>query len=1201
MLERKYDKKNRQKYEQKRQEKYREYLTSKRESLNNIKKEQEKILYENYLSCEECEKLILNNSPRLWERKIEEQDFLSIRLGVGQILLKIKMSYPQEKFKMEDDDELQEIFNSIVENSRTIEMAPIIISFAQNNISAIISRERNYIMEYMKNLIIQFITFHSYEDLKIVIFTNKEHSKEWEYLKMLPHLFDTSKQVRFFADDYDDMNEISRVLNEELKNRISQKDSTYKDFPLYYLIITDDYKQIENLGFITDFLKQKNNFGFSLLCITEDLFQLPNECKTFIDIQNEKGIIYNSEIGATKQTEFYLDPLKEISFKKVSSKLANIPIRVNVKGTMSLPNNFGFLDMFRVGKIEQLNILDRWKNNDTTLSLKTPIGIDSKGMMISLDIHEKYHGPHGLIAGTTGSGKSEFIITYILSLAVNYHPDDVTFLLIDYKGGGLAGAFKKNDIQLPHLVGTITNIDTGGLQRSLTSIQSEMRRRQIMFNEARNQTDEGTIDIYKYQRLYHSGVVKKPISHLFIISDEFAELKQQQPDFMDELISVARIGRSLGVHLILATQKPSGVVNDQIKSNSKFGICLKVQDKSDSSDVIQKPDAAYLKKPGQFYLMVGNDEYYVLGQSGWAGASYIPSNIIKKKVDTSVEFISNIGSTIKRIDETVDTTTTNENKGEQLTNILRYICDLAKKEKISAENLWLDNIPENIFLKDVKNKYKWKKDDTKLQIVIGEFDDPFNQRQGIVTIDLIKRDNIVIYGNAESGKETLLSTIIYDTMINYSTEQIQFYIIDFGSEALKIFKKSPHVGDIVFLDDADKLEKLIEMIQDEVSSRKNILSDYNGDYNLYIQKGNKMPIIVVILNNYEVFEETYGMKDYDEILGTITREGSKSGVIFIFTASTSNAIRYRMLQNINKKIALQMNLQDDYYSIFDKKKTVPKIFGRGLTTIESDEIYEYQTAKICSHTDYNVNIEETINELNEKNPIKARPIPILPDVLTIQYAKQYLEDITKVPVGMRKDDLKIYRYDFTKNFMTIIASKDMINAIQYAYIIADEVKLLKNVNVYILDAEKVHESGQTLQEAFIAFFEKIEDDIEKNGKYNFCVIIGIDRFIKELDMNIDETNFGEEFEKLKNSGKYCFIIVDNEKRLNEHKYEEWFSRNISSEFGMWIGKGVVDQSLITSEYNMDNKCGNSYGYIIVEGEGTFVKLLGMEERGAQDG
>lgn len=216
-----------------------------------------------------------------------------------------------------------------------------------------------------------------------------------------------------------------------------------------------------------------------------------------------------------------------------------------------------------------------------------------------------------MIAGGTGSGKSEFIISYILSMAINYSPDEVAFILIDYKGGGLADAFvdKKKGIYLPHVVGTITNLDGASINRSLLSINSELKRRQTVFKNAKSATEEGTMDIYDYQKLYRLGKVSEPMPHLFIISDEFAELKKQQPEFMDELISTARIGRSLGVHLILATQKPSGVVNDQIWSNTKFRVCLKVASKSDSQEMLKRPEAAEIKNTGRFYLQVGYNDF----------------------------------------------------------------------------------------------------------------------------------------------------------------------------------------------------------------------------------------------------------------------------------------------------------------------------------------------------------------------------------------------------------------------------------------------------------------------------------------------------------------------------------------------------------------------------------------------------------------
>lgn len=313
-------------------------------------------------------------------------------------------------------------------------------------------------------------------------------------------------------------------------------------------------------------------------------------------------------------------------------------------------------------------------------------------------LHEREEGHHGLIAGMTGSGKSEFIITYILSMAINFHPDEVQFVLIDYKGGGLVGAFESQDkkMVLPHLAGTITNLETADINRALSSIESELKRRQKLFNEAREKLGEGTIDIYKYQKYYREGLLDKAVSHLFIISDEFAELKSQQPEFMDQLISTARIGRSLGVHLILATQKPSGVVNDQIWSNSRFKVCLKVQDANDSNEVIKRPDAAMIKEVGRFYLQVGYDELFAQGQAAWAGAPYVPLDKVYHQKDDSIEFIDETGKSIKSI----DTPKVNiKVEGEQLPSIVKYLSALAKKNSITVKQLWLPKLASSILLR----------------------------------------------------------------------------------------------------------------------------------------------------------------------------------------------------------------------------------------------------------------------------------------------------------------------------------------------------------------------------------------------------------------------------------------------------------------------------------------------------------------------
>ena len=1199
----KYDRKKKKRYEEKRQRKYKDYLNSKNEYINRIINKQKSILFENYVSSEECAKIILYKSPRLWERKIEDYDFLSVRFGIGDIPSEIDIQYPEEKFEMEDDN-LVEILNNIASNSKTLKEAPIVTSLTEKNISAIITNEETNMDRFMQSLIIQLIAFHSYEDLKLVFLLKEDKQKKWEYVKMLPHVWNNTKQIRFFADNYDDMKEISSYLEEDLNNRLQYKDKDYKSFMPYYLIITDDYKKVENLKIITEILKTKVNVGFSLLCITNDLMQLPNQCKTFICLEsNKNGIIFQNEISSTNQQRIIFDDSVTFFFNKLSSTISNIPIRYNVAGGNLLPNSYTFLEMYDVGLIEQLNVLERWHKNDSTLSLKAPIGIDSSEMPIVLDIHEKFHGPHGLIAGSTGSGKSEFIITYILSLAVNYHPNDLTFILIDYKGGGLAGAFQKKYIKLPHLVGTITNIDTIGLQRSLASIQSELRRRQILFNEARNMTDEGTIDIYKYQKLYHEGIVKTAIPHLLIICDEFAELKQQQEDFMEELISVSRIGRSLGVHLILATQKPAGIVNDQIRSNSKFAICLKVQDKEDSTDVIKKPDAAYLKKAGQFYMQVGHDEYFILGQSAWSGAPYYPSDVTEKKVDNSLQFISNIGVIIKQADDNNQKFISNQ--GEQLTNIVKYLSDIAKQNNIKTENLWLDNLEENIFVKDIKKKYNIKKEKNYIQAVIVEFDDPYNQRQGFVNMNLTSQGNTVIYGNAESGKETLLSTMVYDLITTYSSDEVQLYLLDFGTEALKIYKNSNHVGDTVFINDTEKTGRFFDMIQREIKVRKDELSEYNGDYNLYLKtSGKQMPMIVVIMNNYEAFAEVYET-EYDDLFITLTREGIKCGIVFIVTVSNYSDMRYRLSQNFKQRIALQLNNEDDYLNIFEKvgKKRPSSIFGRGLISIEKDQIYEFQTAKICNAEQYNMFVKETVEKLNNRNTTIANSIPVIPDQIQLSEVKEYLKDLSTVPVGIIKKDLKICNYNFRKNLINIIASRNLEDAAQFTSYVLQQILELKDVEVNIFDAEKIISSKKTnIKEKYYNFISNLN---ENNKKEILCVIIGVDRFVNDFDdiNNNFNLTFNSSLKKAEKIGNCNFIFVDNANKLKNHEYDEWYKNFITKDNGIWIGNGVDSQYLIsiTSERRLIvNNCGKSFGYVINQGTATLIKLIEMKENGEED-
>ncbi len=1207
-LTRRYQKRRAKKEDEERREKYLAYLQEKKEKLQNEMKMQRQIMIDNYLPLQQIKEIIYEKKRNLWEREIEQDDFLTLRLGIGRTEFKGTLSIPEEHFSVKDDELLQEVYKVGAE-SRMLENVPVTLNFIQKNITAIIGTAQNK-QQFLEGLLLQVITYHSYEDLKIVVFTNKQNESKWEYLKIAPHNWSDDKQVRYFATTLDEAKEISLELEKSMQSRKFHENNgkmetnadDYRKHKPYYLIITDDYKMVRDLELIKDVCEMPVNYGFSLVVISPRLVNIPNECKTFISIGDAKSGVFENELVSNKQKEFDADVDSTLNMYECCKIIANIPIDIS-KENRVLPNSVSFLEMYNIGMVEQFNILNRWKSNDPTKSLSVPVGLDKSRELFKLDLHEKAHGPHGLIAGMTGSGKSEFIITYILSMALNYHPYEVSFVLIDYKGGGLTGAFenKETGLKLPHLAGTITNLDTVEMNRSLASIQSELRKRQRLFNEARDKLNESTIDIYKYQSLYRRGLVDKPISHLFIISDEFAELKDQRPEFMDQLISTARIGRSLGVHLILATQKPSGVVNDQIWSNSKFRICLKVQDKSDSMDMIKCPDAAELKQTGRFYLQVGYNELFALGQAAWAGAQYYPTEKRKKKVDQAINIIDNVGNTIKLLD-TKDNEVQAPSQGEEITNIIKYIVDEANQENIKIDKLWLDRIPDVIYIDDLKEKYKYETIKNVINPVIGEYDDPENQVQGVLTLPLSDEGNTIIYGSAGSGKELMLSSIIYSTITTHDTKEVNFYIIDFGAETLTMFRQAPHVGEVILSNDLEKIENLFKMINSIIEERKKIFIDYNGSYDFYIKHGGKqIPFITVIINNVEAFFETY--PDYEDILGPMTRDCLKYGVCFILTTSGTNNVRYRLKQNFGQNLVLQFNDADDYSSVLSgaRNKEPSKAYGRGL--IELENVYEFQTAysyKEEKMSDYIKIISKKLNEICE---YKAPRIPILPEVVNQEFVSDYLGNLETIPVGVAKETLDITTLDLKNEFMYTITGDDITMDTSFITGIINNLLMMNNTECIIFDTnsvlgeinrDRIIYSNDTCDKSFSRLAEVLNTNDPE--KLTVCFIFNVSNLVNNLSSE-DKTNFETVIDNCKAKGNIKIILIDTIDSLKTLAYEDWYKSNIDLSEGIWLGNGLGDQftlKVTTNSRLLRQEVEPGFGYIIRKGKATLIKLMSDE-------
>ena len=1200
-ITRAYNKKRIERDRKKLIEKYTIYLNTKRQELEAERSLQKEILLENLITIKECLNIINAAKLNFWDRRLEQKDFLTVRIGVGNELLDAKVNYPEEGFSI-DEDELRKLADQMIADYKYIPSVPIGYSFTENRITAIMGYQ-NKIYPFIDNIIIQMLTFCSYEDLKIVVFTTEENEDKWDYIKYLNHNFNNEKTFRFFSSNPESAKRLSEYLEIEFQVRSSYL-SDANNAPLfkpYYIIFIDNYSELKRLDFIKNATEVDAPLGFSFIIIEKSLTNLPSKCNNFISLgENSSGVLKNSYERQEQLT--FMDEINyTINMMSISKKLSNIPIEFQ-EGTSQLPDTVTFLEMEKVGKVEQLNILNRWNQNDSTQSLKTEIGLDADGNLMYLDLHEKYHGPHGLIAGMTGSGKSEFIITYILSMAINYSPDDVAFILIDYKGGGLAGAFenKVTNVYLPHLAGTITNLDKAEMDRTLVSIDSEVKRRQKIFNEARDQLNESTIDIYKYQGFYKEGKLTEPVPHLFIICDEFAELKAQQPEFMSNLISVARIGRSLGVHLILATQKPSGVVNEQIWSNSKFRVCLKVQSSSDSNEMLKRPDAASLKQTGRFYLQVGYDEYFALGQSAWCGAKYYPSEKIIKQVDRSVNFIDDTGAFIKSI-QSGNKNVKIEEQGEQISAILKNIIEVSNKENKKAKRLWLNNIEPIIINDTLHEKYNIQDEKYDIKAIIGEYDAPEVQEQGILTYSLKEDGNTIIVGNENPENEKLINTILYSICKYHDSSEVNIYIIDYGSEELRMFSNLPQIGGMTFVGEVERFNNLFKLIRTTIKERKMMLTEYGGSIDNYNSKNEKkLNQVVLILNNYEgIFEATRG--DIAEILGPIARDCERYGIILIISCTSFSSINRKISQFCKNRYCLKINDKADYaYILSVKVNNKPRdIFGRGL--VYNGGAHEFQTASLVdeNHSESEF-LDQFTKEVIKKNSEKAIPIPELPEIVTMDMIKEKIDKISNVPIGIARDTLDPVIYNFNEYASTIITANIIDYTKNFVQSLLDILTKIKNLTIVFIDGTK--EFTEAKQEGISYINENydaniknlvdVENKIINNLELNIVYIIyGIDKFINKLDKKDSIEQLANSIKKSDNSN---LIVIDGFKGIKNAEQSQWFLSIKNSTDGIWIGKGFGNQSIfrvnkITKEMNDSIK--NEYGYYIKESEGNLLKFI----------
>ncbi|MBP1564366.1 MAG: type VII secretion protein EssC [Oscillospiraceae bacterium] len=934
-----------------------------------------------------------------------DSDFLKIRIGTGECDI-------SDKIVVSDKSDYD-----FVKKYCILKNVPVIMELAIHRVIGIVG-EKEDVYETASAMAVQISSLVSHEDVKFVTFFNLSESGYFSFMRWFPHSFSDDMCERFTACTDKSYKNVLFNLTEKLSERLRQRKEGYEGrfFP-HYVVFCSDNKIFKDEA-VQKYINHSENLGVTFILMYHKQSNLPSGCDTIIYI-TDKIIHYISNDKKIK-----VDSFESVTSDVASSFAGRLLAACDERKEINqpVPEEISYFDMMSVRNPNDFNIMKNYKINRVDDGISACIGVGANGKRFYLDMHEKKHGPHGLVAGTTGSGKSEALVTLIVSLALRYHPDELAFVLIDYKGGGMSDIFEK----LPHTSGVVTNLTESlssgydQIRRILISLSSEIKRRQILFKKY------GVNHIDTYMKLFRQGKADESCPHIIIIVDEFAELKKERTEFISSLVSTARIGRSLGLHLILATQKPSGVVDDEIWGNSRFRLCLKVQDKSDSMGMLKRPEASKITVVGRACVQVGNDEIFEMIQTGYAGAVY--DDLIQEDGIRMIDI--DASSSVVRFSpiHTGDLPT-------QLDMTVRHIIRTCQKNNIpSARKLWCNPLPELILYEDFLQYERSK--ESRLVCRFGFTDDPHKQDIHPSEVYDTKLSNILVAGNTGSGKTTLMHTILYDIMLNHSPDVLKTEIFDFTNGLFDIFSELPHCRGVHTEISEETLSLFFKNSKAEIDRRRNLFSSVGcTSFSEYTEEKYDVTAEFVFFDGYHVFKEMY--PEYEDDFVRITRESAKYGIYFIVTVNHASDMKFRVRNNFDTVIALRQSDRTEYSELFGIRPefSVPMIPGRGFL-MENGKLLEFQAAVCVSE-----NGKKRKHLLKEKTEFIKRKYPLENEIQNEVYTGLQIS-------GFCCDLGKINSSDYFKTVLEISKSTPQVIMWFEKNDIPKEILLQKNIILF---------------------------------------------------------------------------------------------------------------------------------------------------------
>ncbi len=830
---------------------------------------------------------------RLWERRRTDPDYLVLRVGTADLPSSVELTDPEQ------DEHRRQVIWRIPE-------APVTISLPERGVVGVAGPGETP-RAVGRWLVAQAAAQHSPNDLRMYLLTDSSGKASWQWACWLPHCRPQAGQDCTMLIGNDAETVATRIA--ELLAIVSARQQAAADagqretrFRPDIVVVFDGSRKLRMLPGAVQLLQEGPRFGVYSVCLDNEEQQLPAECQAVVVM--ESGGVRVQQAKTETLPQIRPDAVQPDWCARLARSMAPIRDVSDADNSSMLPESARLLDVLGLEPPAAMAIAGHWRGGGRSTfavigeSYDGPFGIDVKK-----------DGPHALIAGTTGSGKSELLQTIVASLAVANRPDELTFVLIDYKGGS---AFAECE-QLPHTVGMVTDLDPHQVVRALVSLSAELTRREQILAAV------GVKDIEGYQLLVDKRQAR-PLPRLVIVIDEFAAMSRELPDFVTGLVNIAQRGRSLGIHLILATQRPSGVVSQEIRANTNLRIALRVTDPAESADVIGVSDAATIAKstPGRAYVRLGHASI-VPFQAGRVGG---PRPHTDRAV-TARPWLAPLDWTglgkpepARPVGETPQ-----EAEITDLTVLVAEIQKAAGQLRIPVpRSPWLAPLPSSLLLQDIMPTVREREPaaDGAHPCVFGLLDLPTLQQQQPAVLNPDTFAHLMAAGTPRSGRSQLLRTIAGALALTHSAADVHLYGIDCGNGALLPLTELPHCGAVVSRMQTERATRLLRRLSAELSRRQELLAA-TGFADIREQRAaaaepERLPHVFVLLDRWEGFTSTLGELEAGSLTDVLTRllsEGASVGMHLVMTGDRSLLVG-RISALCEEKLVFKLAEKEDY-------------------------------------------------------------------------------------------------------------------------------------------------------------------------------------------------------------------------------------------------------------------------------------------------